>query len=301
VQRIYDKALAIGLKGYAKLHQPVLARLANWEGIRKSRSIREFDHHATCVVARYETVDTYYRRCSSASYVGNVSVPLLCINALDDPLCTREAIPWDECRANKNIVLATTPNGGHLAFFQGLTAGRLWWVGAASEFLFALHESSYMHRQKANDHVLHSSLESSIDKSPYVNIMEDGMVAPVTKDGPGNNDGSPSDHEVGVQLSNGVGGRQQLEVSGEKHNEQVSGAGNESPAGSANRQGDDIYSNKLHEIIAPVKRSINQLTRHQGRSIWLLAYIAFVTSWPLLGSLAFITFRKKFRNPLQAK
>ncbi|XP_039809592.1 embryogenesis-associated protein EMB8-like isoform X2 [Panicum virgatum] len=301
VQRIYDKALAIGLKSYAKLHQPVLARLANWEGIRKSRSIREFDHHATCVVARYETVDTYYRQCSSASYVGNVSVPLLCINALDDPLCTREAIPWDECRANKNIVLATTPNGGHLAFFQGLTAGRLWWVGAASEFLFALHESSYMHRQKANDHVLHSSLESSIDKSPYVNIMEDGMVAPVTKDGPGNNDGSPSDHEVGVQLSNGVGGRQQLEVSGEKHNEQVSGAGNESPAGSANRQGDDIYSNKLHEIIAPVKRSINQLTRHQGRSIWLLAYIAFVTSWPLLGSLAFITFRKKFRNPLQAK
>jgi predicted alpha/beta-fold hydrolase len=40
-------------------------------------------------------VDTYYRRCSSASYVGNVSVPLLCINALDYPLCTREAIPWD--------------------------------------------------------------------------------------------------------------------------------------------------------------------------------------------------------------
>nr|CAB3478965.1 unnamed protein product [Digitaria exilis] len=282
-------------------HQPVLARLANWEGIRKSRSIREFDHHATCVVARYETVDTYYRRCSSASFVGNVSVPLLCINALDDPLCTREAIPWDECRANKNIVLATTPNGGHLAFFQGLTAGRLWWVGATSEFLFALHESSYMHRQKANDHVLHSSLESSIDKSPYVNIMEDGMVAPVTKDGSGDTDGSASNDEVdGVQLSNGASPSQQLEVSGEKHIEHASGAGNESPADPANRQG-EIYSNKLHEIIAPVKRSINQLTRYQGRSVWLLAYIAFATSWPLLGSLAFITFRKKSRNPLRAK
>ncbi|KAG0540335.1 hypothetical protein BDA96_03G399900 [Sorghum bicolor] len=148
VQRIYGKALADGLKGYAKLHQPVMARLANWEGIKKSQTIREFDHHATRVIARYETVDTYYRQCSSASYVGNVSVPLLCISALDDPLCTREAIPWDECRANKNIVLATTPNGGHLAFFQGLTARRLWWVGATSEFLSALHDSSYMHRQK---------------------------------------------------------------------------------------------------------------------------------------------------------
>ncbi|KAJ1286430.1 hypothetical protein BS78_03G351100 [Paspalum vaginatum] len=301
VQRIYDKALAIGLKGYAKLHQPVLARLANWEGIKKSRSIREFDHHATCVVARYETVDTYYRRCSSASYVANVSVPLLCINALDDPLCTKEAIPWDECRANKNIVLATTPNGGHLAFFQGLTAGKLWWVGAASEFLFALHDSSYMHRQKANDHVLHSSLESSIDKSPYVNIMEDGMVAPATKDGPGG-DGSPLNQAADEeQLSNGECVKPQNEASAVKHNEHTNGVGNESPAGPGNQQGDGTTNNKLHEIIAPVKRSINQLTRYQGRSVWLLAYIAFVTSWPLLGSLAFITFRKKFRNPLRAK
>ena len=45
-----------------------------------------------------QTVDTYYRRCSSASFVGNVAVPLLCISALDDPVCTKEAIPWDECR-----------------------------------------------------------------------------------------------------------------------------------------------------------------------------------------------------------
>lgn len=47
-----------------------------------------------------QTVDTYYRRCSSSTYVGNVAVPLLCISALDDPVCTLEAIPWDECRSN---------------------------------------------------------------------------------------------------------------------------------------------------------------------------------------------------------
>lgn len=99
-----------------------------------------------------QTVDTYYRRCSSASYVGNVSVPLLCISALDDPVCTREAIPWDECRwswllicnwiisffiydyiffftrANKNIVLATVKHGGHLAFFEGITGAGLWYL-----------------------------------------------------------------------------------------------------------------------------------------------------------------------------
>jgi len=45
-----------------------------------------------------QTVDTYYRHCSSVSFIKGVSVPLFCINALDDPVCTCEAIPWDECR-----------------------------------------------------------------------------------------------------------------------------------------------------------------------------------------------------------
>ncbi|RWW02873.1 hypothetical protein GW17_00034017, partial [Ensete ventricosum] len=71
------------------IHKPVLARLANWEGIRKSCSVREFDSHATCLVGKFE----------------------------------------------------------------------------------------------ASTHGLHSLLESSVDKGPFVNVMEDGMVAAMTSDG----------------------------------------------------------------------------------------------------------------------
>jgi len=311
VQRCYDRALAIGLKGYAKLHQPVLARLANWEAITSSSSIREFDRHATCVVAKYETVDTFYRKCSSANYIGNVSVPLLCISALDDPLCTREAIPWDECRANKNIVLATTPNGGHLAFFEGLTARRLWWVQPVSEFLCALHDSSYMHRQKAQEHGLHSSLESSIDKSPYVNFMEDGMVAAVTNEGPDNIDSLDNQIVGEIELSDGMVAIQQNEHNGEIQNENYSGMGDKNNSeGNVtsvqghegnHRQREGPYANNIGDAIVPVRRSINKLTRSQGKSVWLLAYIAVVTSWPLLGTLGFFLFRKRFSNSLLAK
>nr|KJB28903.1 hypothetical protein B456_005G075200 [Gossypium raimondii] len=152
LQKLYDRALTIGLQGYAKLHEPRYSLLANWEGIRKSRSIRDFDNFATCLVGKFETVDTYYRRSTSTPYVLNVSVPLLCISALDDPVCTREAIPWDECRANKNIVLATIKHGGHLAFFEGITGSRLWWVRATDEFLGVLHSSSHMHKKKSRRH-----------------------------------------------------------------------------------------------------------------------------------------------------
>ncbi|KAF8779410.1 hypothetical protein HU200_002679 [Digitaria exilis] len=300
VQRCYDRALVIGLKGFAKLHQPVLARLANWEAIRSSSSIREFDRHATCVVAKYETVDTFYRKCSSANYIGNVSVPLLCISALDDPLCTREAIPWDECRANKNIVLATTPNGGHLAFYEGLTAGRLWWVRPVSEFLCALHDSSYMHRQKEQGDGLHSSLESSIDKSPYVNFMEDGMVAAVTNDGPDNDD-YLHNQIVDEIKSDGMVAIQQNEHTGEIHNENDSGGVGDKSHEENHKQREEPCANDIGDVVAPVRRSINQITRSQGKSVWLLAYIAVVTSWPLLRALGFFLFRKRSSNSLLAK
>ncbi|KOM35773.1 hypothetical protein LR48_Vigan02g192300 [Vigna angularis] len=56
VQKIYDKALAFGLLDYAKLHQSHFSRNANWEGMEKSVSVRDFDDHATRVVGKYEVV-----------------------------------------------------------------------------------------------------------------------------------------------------------------------------------------------------------------------------------------------------
>jgi hypothetical protein len=35
---------------------------------------------------------------------------------------------------------------------------------------------------QTQEHVVQSSLESSIDKGPYVNLLEDGMVAAVTNE-----------------------------------------------------------------------------------------------------------------------
>ncbi|KAG1328039.1 embryogenesis-associated protein EMB8 [Cocos nucifera] len=298
VQRFYDRALTTGLKGYARLHQPILTRLANWEGIRKSRSVRDFDNHATCLVGKFETVDTYYRRCSSASYVGNVSVPLLCISALDDPVCTKEAIPWDECRANKNIVLATTAHGGHLAYFKVLTARNLWWVGAVHEFLNVLHSSPFMHGQKKTLLPgLHSSLESSIDKSPYVNIMEDGMVAAM-KNGVGSSNtlDLPDDkinHDTRSENDFAVSG--QIEPITEASTDPV----HEVSPSSVEKTENENYSKLIHDVTGPMKRSINQLSRCCGTSIWLLAYIAIMTSWPLVGTLLNI-FRRKFRGSLPA-
>ncbi|KAK2404199.1 alpha/beta-Hydrolases superfamily protein [Trifolium repens] len=287
VQKFYDKALAIGLQGYAKLHQPHFSRLANWEGIEKSLSIRDFDNHATRIVGKYETVDTYYRRCSSSTYVQSVSIPLLCISALDDPVCTREAIPWDECRANKNVVLATIKHGGHLAFFEGITASSLWWVRAANEFLDVLLASNYMHVQKKIS-APNKLLDSSIDQGPYVNVTEDGMVAasnnePTTDDVEEINERQDTHHDSHDKV---------LEEN--KQDELVTKT--ESGDWSCIAKTASAHNPVPLDVLTPIKRYVGQLSRQNRWSIWLLVYIAITTSWPLVGSALYLVFGKKLRD-----
>ncbi|KZV40905.1 hypothetical protein F511_05150 [Dorcoceras hygrometricum] len=278
IQKLYDRALTIGLQGYAQLHETRYSRLANWEGIKKSRSIRDFDTHATCLVGNYETVDTYYRRCSSAAFIGQVSVPLLCISALDDPVCTKEAIPWDECRANKNVVLATTQHGGHLAFFEGFTGSGLWWVRAVIEFLEVLHSSSYMHIQKKESSGAHSAvLQSSIDQGPYLNVA-DGMVAAMGND--------PTDGGINATSDVDTG------------NHVVTDSRKPDFASFVVQNSEDGADSKGSTII---ERCLYQISRQNKTSIWLLAYVALLSSWPIVGAALGFFFKKKIKKTLLGK
>ncbi|CAM6125529.1 unnamed protein product [Calypogeia fissa] len=177
VQFLYCKALVIGLQQYASLHQTALARLVDWDLVTKANSVRDFDDAITRHVGKYETVDTYYRRCSSSLFVESIAVPLLCISAEDDPICTKEAIPYDECRLNPNIILGVTGHGGHLAYFEGLDATSIWWVRAATEFTRVLLSSSLMHQQGNVSSVPFTKSGANIDQGPFLTMTESHQVA----------------------------------------------------------------------------------------------------------------------------
>lgn len=66
------------------------------------------------------------------------------------------------------------------------------------------------------------------------------------------------------------------------------------------RQATSIQDVKALDVLAPVKRCLNLLSSQNRWSMWLIAYIAIVTSWPLLGSAFNIFFRKKLKNVLPA-
>jgi predicted alpha/beta-fold hydrolase len=61
---------------------------------------------AAAGAADWEDVDAYYAGSSSAKRIPAVRIPLLCIQALDDPIAPAEAIPCDAIQDNPNCMLA---------------------------------------------------------------------------------------------------------------------------------------------------------------------------------------------------
>lgn len=110
------------------------------EQVMASRTIREFDDACTRRIFNYTTVNNYYRDASSCRFIEHVRIPLLCFNALDDPIAVEESIPWDEIKINPYVVLATTDKGGHIGWFEHVWQPTRWIVKPLAEYIVAMFE-----------------------------------------------------------------------------------------------------------------------------------------------------------------
>lgn len=125
-------------------------------------------------------------------------------------------------------------------------------------------------------------MQTSIDQGPYLNVA-DGMVSAM-----GN------EHiEVG-----------EASEENKDHNHTaptVSVADNQarkpdSPTNSAQtRTSEDDAGLKGSGMI---QRCLHQITRQSNKSIWLLAYIAIISSWPVVGAALGFFYRRKMKNAL---
>ena len=83
--------------------------------MKKSKSLWEFDDVFTIKVHGYKSVFDYYDDCSCSKTINDIQIPVLALNAIDDPFINPSAVTHD----NENIILAKTKYGGHLGFLEG--------------------------------------------------------------------------------------------------------------------------------------------------------------------------------------
>lgn len=133
----------------------------------------------------------------------------------------------------------------------------------------------------------HTLPDSSIDQGPFVNIGGDGLVAAVASDS------TSHDLEVNAHdLQN-----QDLDMTrGENPSETNPVIAPVSLEPSI--QHESTVSKLPPNTPSGMVKCLNILSRHSNRSVWLLAYIAITTSWPVLGSIIKMFYRRKLKNAL---
>jgi uncharacterized protein len=99
---------------------------------RRAFSFREFDDAATAPLHGFTSADDYYARSSSLPFLARITVPTLCISALDDPFLPPEAVARARAAASPAVRFVVTRSGGHAGFVaaRGFTA--VYWAEEAA-------------------------------------------------------------------------------------------------------------------------------------------------------------------------
>ncbi|KAM4529175.1 phospholipase ABHD3-like isoform 2-T2 [Fundulus diaphanus] len=117
---LFNKHLTNGLRQKVTRHRKILEKVVDVDYVLKARTIREFDERFTSHLFGYKSCVDYYRDASPAKKLPHTSVPILCLNAADDPFSPQSAFPVSIAKALPNVALLLTAHGGHIAFLQGL-------------------------------------------------------------------------------------------------------------------------------------------------------------------------------------
>ncbi|CAI5475257.1 unnamed protein product [Closterium sp. Yama58-4] len=141
----YDQRLGSTLRGIYANHAPLFEGLGGEYDIglvARAKTVRDFDVGLTRVSFGYPSVDAYYRDASSCRSIKDVRLPLLCVQALDDPIAPAQGIPYDAIENNPLTMLVGTSHGGHLGWVAGPEApfGAPWPDVLTMEFLEGLEK-----------------------------------------------------------------------------------------------------------------------------------------------------------------
>ncbi|XP_010771630.1 phospholipase ABHD3-like isoform X2 [Gymnodraco acuticeps] len=116
---LFNKYLTNGLCQAVTRHRKVLEKVVDIDHVLKAQTIREFDERFTSLLFGYKSCTDYYHDASPDHKLPNTAVPIMCLNAADDPFSPQGAFPLTTIQSLPNVAMLLTAHGGHIAFLQG--------------------------------------------------------------------------------------------------------------------------------------------------------------------------------------
>ena len=109
----------LSAEALAALAAATQATVANTQQLRTAGSMREIDDILSKSMHGFECLEEFYAEQSCCHRLHRIKVPVLFLNAADDPVAGFPNIPIDGICCNDNTLLVVTPRGGHLGYSQG--------------------------------------------------------------------------------------------------------------------------------------------------------------------------------------
>ena len=113
----YNWLLTQKLKTILARH-PCLDHVIAFDAAMESESVRQIDERVYVQLNKFSSLEGYWKDNNPMRSVGGISIPVLCINALDDPICPKDKIPFSLFKNSSNLLLVATEKGGHCGFFE---------------------------------------------------------------------------------------------------------------------------------------------------------------------------------------
>jgi len=100
------------------------------DGLRRVRTLREFDDVVTAPHSGYRDAVDYYFRASASRVIAGIRVPTLMLTAQDDPFIPFASFQDPALAANSRITLVAPPHGGHCGFISRRAGDERFWAEA---------------------------------------------------------------------------------------------------------------------------------------------------------------------------
>jgi len=110
-------------------------RLTGPDGVAAVRTIREFDERITAPIHGFADAADYWARASSLSYLPQIQVPALLLNARNDPLLASASFPEALAESSDLLHLEAPANGGHVGFLDFQAGLQAWHERRVKSFL----------------------------------------------------------------------------------------------------------------------------------------------------------------------
>ncbi|MDL2316932.1 alpha/beta fold hydrolase [Desulfovibrio sp. OttesenSCG-928-A18] len=136
--RMYMWYFMRSLRQKVRAKHAVYPELYPLEGLEGIRSFAEFDNRYTAPVHGFASAGDYWEKASALPFLGRIRVPVLLVNARNDPFLSPQCSPVSIAADSDTLFLEQPEQGGHVGFTPAGGGDLYWSEKRALEFFHGL-------------------------------------------------------------------------------------------------------------------------------------------------------------------